>query len=136
MLSDTAVMHPGKIKLLFGALADQTLRAKFKVVKSTTASFSDERIKTEIISVIDTFFNIQNWDFGDKFYATELLSLIHQKLGSQISSVVLVPTYSVNSFGSLFTIDSGFDEILQSAAGLDDIEMVLALNSTTLRQNR
>ena len=136
MLSDTVVFHPGKIKLLFGTKADQRLRAKFKVVKSPTASFSDERIKTEIISVIDTFFDIQNWDFGDKFYATELISLIHQRLATQISSVVIVPVYSVNSFGSLFTIDSGFDEVLQSAATINDIEIVDALTPSVIRQVR
>ena len=134
MLSDTVVMHSGRIKLLFGALAEQQYRAKFKVVKSANASFSEERIKTEILSVINTYFDIQNWDFGDKFYATELISLIHQRLTTQISSVVLVPTYSVNSFGSLFTIDSGFDEILQSAASLSDIEIVDELTPTVLRQ--
>lgn len=136
MLSDTVVLHSGKIKLLFGAKADQRLRATFKVVKSTTATFSDERIKTEIIQVLTTFFDIQNWDFGDKFYATEVIALIHQRLASQISSVVLVPSYSVNSFGSLFTIDSGFDEILQSAATVNDIEIVDALTATVLRQIR
>jgi hypothetical protein len=136
MLSDTVVMHSGKIKLLFGALADQKLRARFKVVKAPSSTFSDERIKSEIISVIDTFFDIQNWDFGDIFYATELISLIHQRLTVQIASVVLVPMYSVNSFGSLFTIDSGFDEILQSAASVNDIEIVGALTPTVLRQVR
>jgi hypothetical protein len=136
MLSDTVVLHSGKVKLLFGAKADQRLRAKFRVVKSTSATFSDERIKSEIILVINTFFDIQNWDFGDKFYATELIGLIHQRLPTQIASVVLVPMYSVNSFGSLFTIDSGFDEILQSAASVNDIEMVDVLSPTVLRQSR
>ena len=136
MLSDTVVLHSGRIKLLFGTQADQQFRAKFRVVRAPGATFSNEKIKTEIISVIDIYFDIQNWDFGDKFYATELISLIHQRLTSQISSVVLVPMYSVNSFGSLFTIDSGFDEILQSAATVNDVEIVDALTPTVLRQIR
>ena len=134
MLSDTVVLHSGKIKLLFGEQADQRLRAKFRVIKSATSSFSEERIKQEIVSVINTYFDISGWDFGDTFYATELISLIHQRLGPQISSVVIVPTYSVNSFGSLFTIESGFDEILQSAASFDDIEIVDAFTPSVLRQ--
>lgn len=136
MLSDTVVLHSGRIKLLFGAAAEQQLRAKFRVVKAPSASYSDEKIKSEVINVIDTYFDIQNWDFGDKFYATELIALIHQRLSSQIASVVLVPTYSTNSFGSLFTIDSGFDEVLQSAATVNDIEIVSALTPTVLRQIR
>ena len=136
MLSDTVVLHSGSIKLLFGAKADQRFRAKFRVVRAPGATFSDERIKMEIISVIDTFFDIQNWDFGEKFYATELIALIHQRLPTQISSVVIVPMYSVNSFGSLFTIDSGFDEILQSAATVNDVEIVAELTPSVLRQIR
>jgi hypothetical protein len=134
MLSDTLVLHSGKIKLLFGSLASPQLRAKFRVVKAPGATFSNERIKAEIISVINTYFDISNWDFAEKFYATELISLIHQRLPTQIASVVLVPTYSVNSFGSLFTIDSGFDEILQSCATINDVEIVDALTPTVLRQ--
>ena len=81
--------------------------------------------------------SIKKTSAGDnKFYATELISLIHQRLTSQISSVVLVPMHSVNSFGSLFTIDSGFDEILQSAATVNDVEIVDALTPTVLRQIR
>lgn len=136
MLSDTVVMHPGKIKLLFGSLADQRMRAKFRVVRAPSATFSDERIKQEIVAVIDTYFDITNWDFGDTFYATELIGLIHQRLAGQISSVVLVPTYSINSFGSLFTIESGIDEILQSAANINDVEIVDALTPSVLRQIR
>lgn len=134
MLSDTVILHSGKIKLLFGQKADQRFRAKFRIVKSPLSSYSDERIKSETLNVIDTFFDIQNWDFGNKFYATELLALIHQRLGSQIASAVLVPTYSVSYFGSLFTIDCGFDEILQSAATINDIEIVEDLTPLTLRQ--
>jgi hypothetical protein len=44
--------------------------------------------------------------------------------------------YSVNSFGSLFTIESGLDEILQSAATINDIEIVDALTPSVLRQIR
>ena len=135
MLSDTIVLHPGKIKLLFGQLADQKLRAKFRVIMAPTATMSSERVKQEIINVVNKYFDIENWDFGATFYATELISLIHQALPTQISSVVLVPTYSVNSFGSLFTIESGLDEILQSCATVNDVEIVSALTPALLRQS-
>ena len=134
MWSDTVVLHPGKIKLLFGAMADPQLRAKFKVVKAPSATMTDQQIKSEILTVINLYFNIRNWDFGETFYATELFSLIHQRLPTEIASVVLVPVYAVNSFGSLFIINSGIDEILQSAAQLADIEIVPELNATILRQ--
>lgn len=134
MLSDTVVLHPGKIKLLFGELSDQPLRAKFRVVLAPTATFSAERIKAEIVNTINAYFDIADWDFGDTFYATELMAIIHQALPTQISSVVIVPMYSVNSFGSLFTISSGFDEVLQSCATVNDIEIVASLTPSVLRQ--
>lgn len=134
MLSDTVVLHSGKIRLLFGGLAEPQLRAKFKVVRSQEGTLTNERIKEEILNVINTFFDIDNWDFGDTFYATRLIALIHQRLPTDIASVVLVPVYSTNSFGSLFTVEPGFDEILQSAAELQDIEVVEALTPTVIRQ--
>lgn len=136
MLSDTVVLHPGKIKLLFGPLADPQLRAKFKVVKMPGATLTNERIKEEILYVINVYFDIDRWDFGDTFYATDLTSIMHQRLPGDIASVVLVPVYSTNSFGSLFTVESGHDEILQSCAQLSDIEIVEALTPTVIRQSK
>lgn len=135
MLSDTVVLHPGRTKLLFGNLAEPQLRAKFKVVRQPGASLTNERIKEEILDVINNFFDIDNWDFGQTFYATELITLIHQRLPSDVASVVLVPVYSTNSFGSLFTVECGHDEILQSACRIEDIEMVEALTPTVIRQS-
>jgi len=134
MLSDTVVLHPGKIRLLFGNLAEPQLRAKFKVVKLPGGTLTNERIKEEILNVINTYFDIDGWDFGDTFYATALITLIHQRLPADVASVVLVPMYSTNSFGSMFTVEPGFDEILQSAAELSDIEIVDALTPTVIRQ--
>jgi hypothetical protein len=134
MLSDTVVMHPGKIRLMFGNLAEPQLRARFKVVRSPGGTLTDERVKEEILSVINTFFDIDNWDFGTTFYATALITLIHQRLPADVASVVLVPLYSTNSFGSMFSVEPGFDEILQSAAELSDIEIVDALTPAVIRQ--
>ena len=136
MLSDTVVLHPGKLRLLFGSLAEPQFRAKFKVVRSPNARLTNERVKEELLYVINTYFDISNWDFGETFYATELISLMHTRLPTEISSVVLVPLYSTNSFGDLFTVECGFDEILQTAAQLTDIEVVDALTPTVIRQLR
>lgn len=134
MLSDTVVLHPGKLRLLFGNLAEPQLRAKFKVVRAPGATLTNERVKEELLNVINTYFDISNWDFGETFYATELIALMHQRLPTEIASVVLVPLYSTNSFGDLFTVECGFDEILQSAAQISDIEVVEALTPTIIRQ--
>jgi hypothetical protein len=135
MMSDTIVLHSGTFKLLFGSLAEPQLRGQFRIVKSLTATLSQEAIKNEVLSVINSYFSIANWDFGQTFYVTELLGLIHQRLPTEIATVVLVPTYAINSFGSLFQVQCGIDEILMSAATLDDIAIVSELNPTVLRQN-
>lgn len=134
MLSDTIVLHSGTFKLLFGNLAEPQLRGQFNVVQSSTSTLSQERIKLEVLNVIIGYFSIANWDYGQTFFVTELLGLIHQRLPTDISTVVLVPTYSVNSFGSMFQVQSGIDEILMSAATIDNIIIVPELNSTILRQ--
>jgi hypothetical protein len=136
MLSDTIVLHPGKLRLLFGSLAEPQFRAKFKVVRAPGATLTNERIKEELLNTMNTYFDISNWDFGETFYVTELIALMHQRLPSEIASVVLVPLYSTNSFGDMFTVECGFDEILQSAAQLTDIEIVEALTPTIIRQVR
>jgi len=136
MLSDTVILHPGKFRLMFGGLAEAQLRAQFKVVRAQSATLTNERIKEEILNVINTYFDIDGWDFGDTFYATELLSLIHQRLPADVASVVLVPVYSANSFGSMFTVEAGIDEILQSATKLSDILIVEALTPTIIRQSK
>lgn len=135
MISDTVVMHSGKVKVLFGDLAEPQLRARFRVIKSQASTLTDDQIKAEIVKVINIFFTVDNWDFADTFYATELFSLIHQRLPLDVASVVLVPLFVNNSFGSMFVIESGEDEILQSCATINDIEIVSTYTATTLRQN-
>ena len=135
MMSDTLILHPAKIKLLFGQKSSPELRAKFSVVVSPNATLTNDQIKAEIIDVINTYFSIANWTFGATFYATELMSLIHQRLPADVASVVVVPLYANNSFGAMFVIDSGIDEILQSCAELSDIEIVSTLTPSIIRQS-
>lgn len=135
MMSDTLILHPASIKLLFGQKSAPELRAKFSVVVTPTASLTNDQIKAEILDVITSYFSIANWSFGATFYATELISLIHQRLPADIASVVIVPLYVNNSFGSMFVVHSGIDEILQSCAQLSDIEIVPTLTSTIIRQS-
>lgn len=134
MLSDTVVLHPGRIKLLFGDMAEPQVRAKFKVLKSPLSTLGDDQLRAEILDVIREYFSVDNWDFGDVFYATELFALIHQRLPLDVSSVVLVPTFADNLFGNLFVVESSEDEVLQSSATINDIELVQAYNSATLKQ--
>jgi len=55
-------------------------------------------------------------------------------MASEVSSVVIVPTFVENYFGSLFIIEAGYDEVLQSAATINDIEVTETFNRINLRQ--
>lgn len=133
MRSDQIIFQPGKFKLLFGKQADDKLKAKFKVVKSPSAGITDNEIKTKVIEAIDIFFNIQNWDFGEAFYYTELAAFIHRYMAKYISSVVIVPIDKEARFGDLFQIKAEPNELFLSIASIDDVEIVTNLTETNLR---
>ena len=63
-------------------------------------------IKTKVIQSINEFFALDNFDFGDTFYFTELAAYIHNELAPDLLTVVIVPNESGQSFGSLFQINS------------------------------
>ena len=75
-LSDQLVYHPVKYKVLFGTNADENLQATFKVVKNASTNVTDAIIKTRVIAAINEFFALDNWDFGDSFYFTELAAFV------------------------------------------------------------
>jgi hypothetical protein len=131
-LSDQIVYHPVKYKILFGSNADEELQATFKVVKNTKTNVTDAVIKTRVIQAINEFFALDNWDFGDSFYFTELAAYIHNELAPDLLTAVIVPNQSGQSFGSLFQINSAADEIFISGATVDDVSIITALGANQL----
>jgi hypothetical protein len=97
---------------------------------------SDNEIKSKVISAFNTFFSIENWEFGETFYFTELSSYVHQRLGSNIGSIVIIPKNSAGSFGDLFQIKADPHEMFLNTAKVSDIEIVEKINSQTLRADR
>ena len=134
MISDTAVMHPGKFKILFGKEAVQQLRCEFKVIKSATGRNTDNELKVAIVDIIRNFFDIDQWEFGETFYATELTATIHANLPGEIDSIVLVPTASSNFFGELYEIIPDEDELFLPSVSVSDIVIVDHYNSRVLKQ--
>jgi hypothetical protein len=131
-LSDQIIYHPVKYKILFGSNAEEQLQATFKVVKNPKTNVSDAVIKTRVISAINEFFALDNWDFGDTFYFTELAAYIHNQLAPDLLTAVIVPNQSGQGFGSLFQLDSAADEIFISGATVDDVSIITALGANQL----
>jgi hypothetical protein len=132
-ISDEIIYNSGKFKILFGPQAEPELRATFKAVKIPTATISDNELKTRIIDAIDEYFDIDNWDFGETFYYTELAAFIHTQLSRFLSSVVIVPEKEESEFGDLFEITSNPDEIFLSTATVDSVVIVANYTDTNLR---
>ena len=90
-LSDALVLHSAKFKPLFGNKADTNLQASFKVVKNPGFSISDSEIKSKLITALNEYFAVENWEFGETFYFSELSAYLHTALTPFLNSVVLVP---------------------------------------------
>jgi hypothetical protein len=132
-ISDEVVYHPVKYKLLFGPSAAPELQATFKVVKNSGQVVSDNDIKSRIIGAINQFFLLNNWDFGDTFYFTELSTYVVTQLSPDISNFVIVPKQSGLSFGSLFEIKSGNNELFISSATVDDVEIISGITASSIK---
>jgi hypothetical protein len=131
-ISDDIVYHPVKYKVLFGAKAESKLQAVFKIVKNQNRSINDNDLKVRVITAINSFFDINNWDFGDRFYMGELTTYILNTVAPDLANIVIVPRQSSQAFGSLFEIQSRSDEILISAATVDDVEIVSAITASEI----
>mgnify|MGYP007071987911 CR=1 FL=1 len=132
-ISDEIIYHPVKYRPLFGSDADSGLQANFKVVKSKGSTISDNEIKSRAITSINDFFNIDNWDFGDSFYFTELATYVQQQLAPEVANFVIVPRSSAQAFGSLFQITSKADEILISTAQVEDVDIIDQITASNLK---
>ena len=132
-ISDTMIFSHVKYKPLFGPKAVENLRAKFKVVKNASTNTTDSEIKTKVITAVNDYFSVDNFDFGDTFYFSELSAYIHQSLSPYISSIVIVPEGSNQVFGSLYQISSLPNEIFISAATVDDVNIIDSLTASRLK---
>ena len=132
-ISDEVIYHPVNYKVLFGSTAEYALQAQFKVVKNTSKTINDNDLKVRIISAINDFFDVANWDFGDRFYLGELITYITNAVSPDLSNLVIVPRQPTQSFGSLFEIQSATDEIFVSGATVDDIVIVSAISASEIR---
>jgi hypothetical protein len=132
-ISDEIIFNPVRYKILFGSKAQPELRSRFKVVKNSRLAINDNNLKVRIISAMNEFFAVENWDFGDRFYLAEMITYIVNKVAPDISNIVIVPLQSQQSFGNLFEIQSEDNEIFINGATVDNIEIVSSISASELR---
>jgi hypothetical protein len=132
-ISDEIVYHPVSYKLLFGTNASTDVQALFKVTKNSNSVVSDNDIKARVISSINTFFNLENWDFGDTFYFTELSTYVMNQLAPDITNFIIVPRQDGLYFGSLFEITCPSNQIFINGANVDDVEIITGITSSNIK---
>jgi hypothetical protein len=133
-ISDSIIYNSAKFKPLFGNKAELALRATFKVVKNPNINISDNDVKSQVISAINTYFDINNWDFGETFYFSELSAYLHTALTPNVSSIIIVPLTGAGSFGQLYQINAEPNEIVVSAATVDNVQVISAITAGQLNQ--
>jgi hypothetical protein len=131
-MSDEIIYHPVKYKVLFGPKASLNLRASFKLIKNLEQPISDNQLKTNVLTAINEFFALENWDFGDSFYFSELVAYVMTRTTPFLSNMVIVPRQPDLHFGSLFEIKAESDQIFINGTTTDDIEIITAITANTI----
>ena len=132
-VSDEVVYHPVQYKVLFGPTAPLELQAVFKITKTPGRVISDNDIKSQVITAINEFFALENWDFGDTFYFSELATYVMNKTSPNISNFLIVPRQPNLSFGSLFEIKSTSNQIFINGATVTDIEIISGITANQIK---
>jgi hypothetical protein len=132
-MSDEIVYHPVSYKVLFGATADRDVQATFKVTKNVSSVVSDNDIKARVVTALNSFFALDNWNFGDTFYFTELATYVMNQLTPDITNFVIVPAQTDLYFGSLFEISCPSDKIFVNGATVDNIEIISGITGSNIR---
>jgi hypothetical protein len=131
-ISDEIVFQPVKYKVLFGNKAATNLQSTFKAVKNSSRPISDNEIKSRILVAIQDFFSLENWDFGQTFYFSELATYVMNVMTPDITNFVIIPK-SNNDFGSLYEVACLSNELFISGATADDIEVIDAITASQLK---
>jgi hypothetical protein len=133
-ISDEIVFHPVKYKILFGNNADVNLQATFKASKNPNKTTTDNDLSTRILAAINQFFALENWEFGQSFYFSELSTYVMNQLSPDITNFVIVPKGSV-AFGSYYEIACQSNELFISGATISDIEIINSVTSSQIKSS-
>lgn len=133
-ISDEIIFQPARYKVLFGEKAPTTLRARFKAVRNSSSIVSDTAIQSRILNAINDFFALQNWDFGQSFYFSELSTYVMNLLTPDITNFIVVPNYP-NNFGSLYEVTCLSNEVFINGASASDIDVIDAVTASQLQSS-
>jgi hypothetical protein len=133
MVSDELIFNSAQFVPLFGSKANPEVQATFVVVANTNTPVSAGEIASQVITQVNNYFAIGNFNFGQTFYWSQLSNYILSNLGTIINAINLVPTAGNLSYGALEQITCNPYEIFISAATVQNVSVVSALNNLNLR---
>lgn len=132
-VADRIVWRPVRFLPLFGNGAAPEYRAVFRVVPTPGTDLAPGEIRSRVVTVIEEFFDPDEWQPGERFYFSELAALVHARLAGDISSIALVPLSASSVFGDLYEIKMADDELPLSVATVDDVEIIDSNTPVNLR---
>mgnify|MGYP001373690164 CR=1 FL=1 len=118
---------------LFGSKADDSLKARFRVIKLSGSNITDSDLKNKTVEAIKEFFDSSNWDFGETFYFTELAAYVHKKLAGVLSSFVIVPQGAGSVFGDMFEYTPNSDQLIIPDVSVNDIDIIQNITDENIR---
>ncbi len=131
-IADHVSYIPVKFKYIFGAYADEQNQAVFKVVKRKGTPYTDSEIKSMVSAKVNEYFAIDNWDFGDTFYFSEVAAYLHKELNEYIASVVITPKFANYDFADMLSINSEPYEIFLSVTTSADVKIIDSITKSEL----
>jgi hypothetical protein len=129
-ISDQIIYQPATYKILFGSKASPNLQATFKAVINNSSTLSNNAIISQILQGINNFFALENWDFGQSFYFSELSTYIMNLMTPDITNFLIVP--NSGSFGDLYEVACLSNEIFISGATAANIQIITAATAAQL----
>lgn len=130
-ISDAIIFQPVSYVVLFGTRADINLQATFKAVQSPSSTMSANALITGVLDAINSFFALENWDFGQSFHFSELSTYVMNLMTPDITNFIIVP--KINSFGGLYEVSCQSNQIFISGATASDIQIVSAITASQLQ---
>jgi len=131
-IADHVSYIPVKFKMLFGEYAEAENQAVFKVIAKKGTAYTDSEIKNVVAKKVNEYFNLDNWDFGDQFYFSELAAYLHKELADYISSVIITPKFANGDFKNLLSINCEPHEIFLSVVTSNDVKIISSITNNEL----
>ena len=108
------------------------MQAQFKIVKNPDKVINDNDVKSRAQVQLMNF-SLENWDFGETFYFSELSAYVMNPISTRSYNVCYCSQDETQTFGSLYEPNPESDEIFISGAQVSDIDIIDAITASRLK---